>query len=77
MDQQAGKFCIEAAIFLARLPLSGFHRNNHVAQQVWIDRRIRPAGHREGQDVGRIIACQILLIKSGDLGIIQKQNTYL
>jgi hypothetical protein len=48
MNKKACNLRVQAAVSFPSLPESSFNRNDHVAQQVWIDRRIRPASHGEG-----------------------------
>lgn len=62
MDEKACNLHLQAAISCLRLPEGGLDRNDHVAQQVWIDSGIWPASHREGQDIGWIVARQVVLV---------------
>ena len=62
MDEQACNLRLQAATSCLRLPEGGLNRDDHIAQQVWIDSGIWPASHREGQDIGWIVARQVVLV---------------
>ena len=56
MDKKARNLRLQAALSCTRMPEGGLNRDDHVSQQMWIDSGIWAAGHREGKDIGWIIA---------------------
>jgi hypothetical protein len=74
MNQQFGEMELEAHAAGFRLALAGFHRNDHIPQQVGGDVAKRALFHGKGQDIGRVGTTAIGLIEGGDAGIVDDQK---
>jgi len=74
MNQQFGEMERKADPGRFRLALTGFHRNDHIPQQVGCDVAKRALLHGEGQDIGRARAPAVGLVESGNTGIVDDQK---
>ena len=77
MNQQFGEMELEAHAAGFCLALAGFHRNDHIPQQVGDDVAKGALLHGKGQDIGRAGAAAIGLIEGGDAGIVDDQKRQL
>ena len=77
MNQQFGEMEGKADAGRLRLTLAGFHRNDHIAQQMGGDVAKGPLVHGKGQDVGRAGTAAVGLIEGGDAGIVDDQKRKL
>lgn len=77
MNQQFGEMKGKADAHRCRLALAGFHRNNHITQQVGCEIAKRALFHGEGQNIGRCRTTAIGLVEGGDAGIVDDQKRQL
>ena len=77
MNQQFGEMERKADTGRLRFAPAGFHRNDHIAQQMGGKVAEGALFHGKGQYVGRAGTTAIGLIEGGDAGIVDDQKRQL
>ncbi len=76
MNKEIRNLIAEWVLPFKRLSLRGFNRNDHIAKYPWMGVGKRSAVHGKRQDIGWIIALEIVPVQPGNLRVIQEQNAY-